>query len=64
MLTPYSPTGKFSTAMPLTVVVLANMARELWEDSHRHRDDHEVNRYSTLLCFALLYSPPLRSALI
>ena len=30
--------------MPLTIVVLANMARELWEDSHRHRDDREVNR--------------------
>lgn len=44
LLTPYSPTGKYSTALPLTFVVLANMARELWEDSQRHRDDREVNR--------------------
>ena len=44
VLTPFSPTGKFSTAFPLTVVVFANMARELWEDSGRHRDDAEVNR--------------------
>ena len=44
VFTPFSPTGKFSTALPLTIVVLANMARELWEDSHRHRDDAEVNR--------------------
>jgi phospholipid-transporting ATPase len=44
VLTPFSPTGKFSTAFPLIVVVIANMARELWEDSGRHRDDAEVNK--------------------
>ncbi len=44
LLTPFSPTGKFSTAFPLMVVVIANMVRELWEDSVRHRDDMEVNR--------------------
>jgi hypothetical protein len=44
LFTPFSPTGRFSTAGPLAIVLLANMARELWEDSARHIDDAEVNR--------------------
>eukprot|EP00736_Rhodelphis_marinus_P009470 Rmarinus@m.21668 len=41
--TDLSPTNKFSTALPLTLVLLANMAKEIWEDKKRHKADSEVN---------------------
>ena len=43
LLTPLSPTGRYSTAAPLALVLAANMVREIWEDSKRHKDDYEVN---------------------
>jgi len=43
LLTPLSPTGRYSTAAPLALVVAANMVREIWEDSKRHADDRAVN---------------------
>jgi len=40
LFTKLSPTGRFST---LSLVVAANMVREIWEDSKRHKDDRDVN---------------------
>ncbi|EKX35443.1 hypothetical protein GUITHDRAFT_146465 [Guillardia theta CCMP2712] len=50
LFTSLSPTSRYSTAGPLLLVVSANMIREVWEDSARHRDDREVNnRYAHVL---------------
>jgi len=43
LFTNLSPTSKFSTAGPLTLVLMANLVREMWEDSKRHADDATVN---------------------
>lgn len=39
-----SPTGRFTTAVPLFLVLLATAVKELIEDYRRHKADNEVNR--------------------
>ena len=43
MLTPFSPTSRFTTFGPLCVVVILSMVKELYEDTKRHRQDNETN---------------------
>jgi magnesium-transporting ATPase (P-type) len=38
-----SPTNKYATAGPFSVILLLNFIRELYEDSKRHKADREVN---------------------
>ena len=43
MLTPFSPTSRFTTFGPLCAVVMLSMVKELYEDTKRHRQDNETN---------------------
>uniref|UniRef100_A0A7S1PJ75 Phospholipid-transporting ATPase n=1 Tax=Percolomonas cosmopolitus TaxID=63605 RepID=A0A7S1PJ75_9EUKA len=45
--TPFSPTGRFSTIMPLTVVIIFSMLKDGFEDWKRRRGDWEVNHKKT-----------------
>eukprot|EP00727_Mastigamoeba_balamuthi_P008457 m51a1_g4233 putative probable phospholipid-transporting atpase ia isoform x2 (1527) ;mRNA; r:126100-132652 len=38
-----SPTGRFTTAVPLAVVLAATACKEAYEDAKRHRQDRAVN---------------------
>jgi hypothetical protein len=38
-----SPTNKYATAGPFSIILLLNFIRELYEDSKRHKADREVN---------------------
>eukprot|EP00163_Fabomonas_tropica_P014181 TRINITY_DN2587_c0_g1_i2.p1 TRINITY_DN2587_c0_g1~~TRINITY_DN2587_c0_g1_i2.p1 ORF type:complete len:1102 (+),score=256.90 TRINITY_DN2587_c0_g1_i2:1098-4403(+) len=43
MFTDLSPTGRFTTAGPLLVVLLITATKEAYEDYKRHKSDKEVN---------------------
>ncbi|KAF0683566.1 Aste57867_24423 [Aphanomyces stellatus] len=43
LCTPYSPTNKYSTVGPLTLVLVATMVKEAVEDKARHDADRTVN---------------------
>jgi phospholipid-transporting ATPase len=43
VFTPLSPTSRWSTVVPLVLVLIINMLRELYEDHARHKADDEVN---------------------
>ena len=45
--TPYSPTNRLATVLPLTLVLLVSMAKEAVEDRQRHQADDKVNRAKT-----------------
>ena len=38
-----SPTGRFTTLIPLTMVLMVTMAKDTYEDVKRHRSDAELN---------------------
>eukprot|EP00033_Pygsuia_biforma_P001285 GCRY01001452.1.p1 GENE.GCRY01001452.1~~GCRY01001452.1.p1 ORF type:complete len:1119 (-),score=332.21 GCRY01001452.1:1076-4432(-) len=42
-----SPTGKYTTALPLTLVLAVTAAKEAYEDYKRHQSDKEVNNRTT-----------------
>jgi phospholipid-transporting ATPase len=44
-----SPTGQFTTLIPLTAVLLVTMAKDTYEDVKRHRSDAEVNGRATMV---------------
>lgn len=44
LTTPYSPTGKVGTIIPLVLVVLFQMFKDGVEDLQRHIADRQVNR--------------------
>jgi len=39
-----SPTGRFTTIMPLSLVMFLSMLKDAYEDFRRHRQDAELNR--------------------
>ena len=43
MIPDLSPTSKFGTIIPLTVIALLTAAKELSEDAKRHAQDRQVN---------------------
>ncbi|ETW08630.1 hypothetical protein H310_01166 [Aphanomyces invadans] len=45
--TPYSPTNKYSTIVPLILVLFATMVKEAIEDKARHDADRAVNQSKT-----------------
>jgi phospholipid-transporting ATPase len=44
-----SPTGRFTTLIPLTIVLLVTMAKDTFEDVKRHRSDAELNSRKALV---------------
>ena len=38
-----SPTSRVATAVPLAIILLLTLAKELWEDAKRHSNDYRVN---------------------
>lgn len=38
-----SPTGRFTTAVPLIVIMFVSAIKEMFEDVKRHRADNQVN---------------------
>ncbi|EFC47189.1 predicted protein, partial [Naegleria gruberi] len=43
LATPFSPTGRYSTALPLVMVIIIQMIKDGYEDVKRHISDNEVN---------------------
>ncbi|KAG2378980.1 hypothetical protein C9374_007618 [Naegleria lovaniensis] len=43
LATPFSPTGRYSTAIPLVIVIIIQMIKDGYEDIKRHLSDNEVN---------------------
>eukprot|EP00818_Percolomonas_sp_WS_P009150 CAMPEP_0117445648 /NCGR_PEP_ID=MMETSP0759-20121206/5911_1 /TAXON_ID=63605 /ORGANISM="Percolomonas cosmopolitus, Strain WS" /LENGTH=1276 /DNA_ID=CAMNT_0005237845 /DNA_START=155 /DNA_END=3985 /DNA_ORIENTATION=- len=43
LFTGLSPTGQFGTAIPLAIVIVAQMLKDIYEDLFRHKEDWKTN---------------------
>ena len=44
-----SPTSWFTSVFPLAFVLLVNMAKEIYDDYHRHQSDNDINSREVLV---------------
>lgn len=49
MFTPFSPTGRWGTILPLALVMGVTVVKDGLEDIKRHLSDREVNNSKTLV---------------